>query len=205
MQDERFILRTTLTSPFGRKVRLAADVLGLADRVTVQTADVSSEHDSLRQQNPLGKIPCLVRGDGSAVLDSSVMVEFLQHVAGGEQLIPARGDERFAVLSRAKLADGIMEAGGLIIYESRWHEPEKVSQPWIDYQRGKIVRALAALEADPPDPKRSDLVAVVLACALEFLDRRPAVDWRARCPRLVAWLDAFARHEPAYERVMSAA
>jgi glutathione S-transferase len=201
---ERFILRTTLTSPFGRKVRLAADVLGLADRVTVQTADVSKESDTLRCQNPLGKIPCLVREDGSGMYDSAVIVEFLQHVAGTEQLLPLGGPERFARLTLASLADGIMEAGGLVIYESRWHEPEKVSQPWIDYQRGKMSRALAAFEAAPPDPKRSDLVAVVLACALEFLDRRPTVDWRASCPRLVDWLAAFARHEPAYERVMSA-
>lgn len=201
---EQFILRTTLTSPFGRKVRLAADVLGLADRVTVETADVSNAQDSLRQQNPLGKMPCLVRADGSGIFDSSVIVEFLQHVAGTEQLIPWRGADRFALLTRAKLGDGIMEAGGLIIYEARWHEEAKVSQGWIDYQCGKMERALAAFEANPPDPRKVDLVAVVLACALEFLDRRPAVAWRSTCPRLVEWLDAFARHEPAYGRVMSA-
>ena len=201
---EHFILRTTLTSPFGRKVRLAADVLGLSDRVTVETADVSSAQDTLRRQNPLGKMPCLVRADGSGVFDSSVIVEFLQHAAGTEQLIPWQGAERFALLTRAKLGDGIMEAGGLIIYEARWHEEAKISQRWIDYQRGKMERALAAFEADPPDPRKVDLVAVVLACALEFLDRRPAVAWRSTCPRLVEWLDTFARHVPAYGRVMSA-
>lgn len=201
---EHFIIRTTLTSPFGRKVRLAAEVLGLGDRVTVQPADVSSADDSLRRQNPLGKMPCLVRANGSGIFDSSVIVEFLQHVAGTEQLIPWQGPERFALLTRAKLGDGIMEAGGLIIYEARWHEEGKISQGWIDYQRGKMERALAAFEADPPDPHKVDLVAVVLACALEFLDRRPAVAWRSTCPRLVEWLDAFGRHEPAYHRVMSA-
>lgn len=201
---EHFVIRTTLTSPFGRKVRLAAEVLGLGDRVTVETADVSSTNDSLRQQNPLGKIPCLVREDGSGVFDSSVIVEFLQQVAGTEKLLPWQGPERFTLLTRARLCDGIMDAGGLIIYESRWHEEGKISQPWIDYQRGKIERALAAMEGDPPDPRKVDLVAVTLACALEFLDRRPAVAWRTTCPRLVEWLDAFAHHEPAYGRVMSA-
>ena len=66
-QPERFVLRTTLTSPFGRKARMATDVLGLADRVTVQHADTADANDTLRRQNPIGKIPCLVREDGSAV------------------------------------------------------------------------------------------------------------------------------------------
>lgn len=201
---EHFIIRTTLTSPFGRKVRLAAEVLGLADRITFETADVSSANDTLRQQNPLGKMPCLVRADGSGIFDSSVIVEYLQQVAGSEELIPWQGIERYTLLTRAKLGDGIMEAGGLIIYEARWHEDGKISQGWIDYQRGKMERALAVFEADPPDPRKVDLVAVNLACALEFLDRRPAVAWRTTCLRLVEWLDVFARHEPAYGRVMSA-
>ena len=65
MMSETFVLRTTLTSPFGRKARMAADVLGLNERVTVTHADVADENDTLRRQNPLGKIPCLVRADGT--------------------------------------------------------------------------------------------------------------------------------------------
>jgi glutathione S-transferase len=200
---ETFVLRTTLTSPFGRKVRLAADVLGLADRITIVHADVSNEKDTLRQQNPLGKMPCLVRADGTAVFDSGVIVEFLQDVAGTERLLPVRGPERFALLTRVKLADGIIDAGALIAYESRWHTPEHVSQPWIDYQRGKITRALDAFEAEPPDPTRTDALAVVLACALEFLERRKTleIDWRSAYPRLSGWLDAFARREPGFARI----
>jgi glutathione S-transferase len=195
---EKFVIRTTLTSPFGRKVRLAADVLGLGDRVTLEHADVADENDSLRRQNPLGKMPCLVRADGSAVFDSGVIVEFLQEVAGTERLLPARGPARYALLTRVKLADGIIDAGALIAYESRWHTPEHVAEPWIAYQRGKITRALAAFEAAPPDD-RIDALTVVLVCALEFLDRRKSLDtdWRATFPRLARWFDDFVRREPA--------
>lgn len=200
---EKFILRTTLTSPFGRKVRLAADVLGLADRITIVHADVADEKDTLRKQNPLGKMPCLVREDGSAVFDSGAIVEFLQEVAGTERLLPVRGPARYALLPRVKLADGIIDAGALIAYESRWHTPEHVSEPWLAYQRGKITRALDAFEADPPAADRTDALAVVLACALEFLDRRKplTVDWRATWPKLASWVDAFARREPGYARM----
>ena len=199
--DERFVLRTTLTSPFGRKVRLAADVLGLAERVQVVNADVYDDKDSLRSQNPLGKMPCLLRADGTAIFDSGVIVEFLQHVAGTERLFPASGPQRFHLLTRAKLADGIIDAGALIAYESRWHEEAKLSEPWLDYQRGKIRRALAAFEADPPAPGATDGAALCLACALEFLERRRPLDWRASCPRLAAWLDDFARRVPGYARI----
>ena len=199
--QEIFVLRATLTSPFGRKVRLAADVLGLAERVRVVHADVNDQNDSLRRQNPLGKMPCLVREDGSAIFDSSVIVEFLQWVSGTERLFPAAGAQRFVQLTRAKLADGIMDAGAAIIYEGRWHDEAKASEPWREYQRGKIRRALASFEADPPDAARSDGVAIGLACALEFLERRQPLDWQAACPRLCAWLADFARHEPGYARI----
>jgi glutathione S-transferase len=86
------------------------------------------------------------------------------------------------------------------VYENRYHEPAHISERWLDHQRGKIVRALAAFEASPPDPARTDAVTISLACALGFLDKRKPVAWRPGCPRLVDWLDAFAVNEPAFER-----
>lgn len=198
-QPEKFILRTTLTSPFGRKARMAAEVLGLGARVTVTHADVADEKDTLREQNPLGKIPCLVCSDGTAVYDSGVIVEFLQQVAGTDRLMPAEGLERIRTMTMARLADGIIDAGALIIYEGRYHEPEHQSERWLALQRGKIVRALAQFERSPPDPATSDAASIGLACALAFLDKRKAVDWRPNHPRLVAWLEAFAAREPAFE------
>jgi glutathione S-transferase len=46
------IVRTSPPSPFGRKVLIAANVLGLADQITVQKADPTDAADTLRQQNP---------------------------------------------------------------------------------------------------------------------------------------------------------
>jgi len=197
---EKFVLRSTATSPFGRKVRIAIDVLGLSDRVTMQPADTRDENDTLRQQNPLGKMPCLLRADSSAIYDSGVIIEFLQDVAGTDRLLPARGPARFEMLTLARLADGITEAAILIIYEGRFRDPGTQSQRWLDHQRGKITRALAAFEASPPDPARTDIVSIGLACALGYLDWRKPVDWQPAHPRLAAWLAAFAANEPAFDR-----
>ncbi len=195
-----FLLRSSLTSPFVRKVRMVAEVLGLTDRILLVPTDAADPDDSLRQENPLGQYPCLVTPGGEAIYDSSVILEFLQDVAGTSRLLPHHGAERISALTRTRLADGIINAGALIIYEARYHEPHAQSEKWLSYQREKILRALAAFERDLPDPRRTDAVSIGLACALGFLDRRQPVEWRPQHPGLVAWLDAFAEHEPAFQR-----
>jgi glutathione S-transferase len=196
---QNFVLRSSLTSPFGRKVRMAVEVLGLGERVTLVHADTLDDNDTLRRQNPLGKMPCLVTDDVTAIYDSGVIIEFLADVAGSDRLLPARGPERFKALTRARLADGITDAAILMIYDSRFRPGEPPSARWLAHQRGKIVRALAAFEALPPDPGKTDIVAIGLGCALGYLDWRKPVEWRQDHPRLAAWLAAFAEHEPAFE------
>jgi len=191
-------LRSTLTSPFGRKVRIAAEVLGLAGRIRLVPADTRDPDDSLRQQNPLGKMPCLILADGTTLYDSKVITEYLDSLSPARKLIPAEGLARFRALTAAALADGIAEAALLMVYESRFREPAQVSRVWLDHQRGKVLRGLAVFEAAPPDPLMTDVAAVALACALGYLDWRRPVDWRATHPRLVAWLDTFAAHQPAF-------
>jgi glutathione S-transferase len=203
--SQTYLLRSTVTSPFGRKVRMAIDVLGLGARVTLEPGDTLDEHDTLRRQNPLGKMPCLLLADGTALYDSRVIIEFLQEVAGSAQLLPARGLARYLMLTRAALADGLIEAALLTVYEGRFRDPDTHSARWLKHQRGKIERALAAFEAAPPQAARTDLVSIGLACALAYLDWRQVSDWRGGHPRLAAWLVAFAAHEPAFGRTQAPA
>ena len=193
-----WVLRSTLTSPFGRKVRMAMLVLGLDKRILLLPANTLDEADTLRQQNPLGKMPCLLLGDGTALYDSRVIIEFLQEQSGTERLLPTSGLARYTTLTRAALADGICEAALLMVYEGRFREAGTHSERWLAHQRGKVMRGLAAFEAAPPDPARTDLVAIGLCCTLGYLDWRKPVDWRPACPRLADWLAAFAAAEPAF-------
>ncbi|MBI3704210.1 MAG: glutathione S-transferase N-terminal domain-containing protein [Rhizobiales bacterium] len=195
---EQLVLRSTLTSPFGRKVRMAAEVLGRMDRIALVPADPRDESDTLRRQNPLGKMPCLLLADGTPIYDSGVIMEYLDQLAGGGKLLPAGGLARIKTLTLARLADGITEAAILVVYEDRFREPGQQSERWLMHQRGKIMRALAAFEAAPPEASKTDIVAIGLSCALGYLDWRQAVNWRAQFPKLVAWLDAFAKREPAF-------
>jgi len=193
------ILRHAPASPFVRKVRIVAALLGLADRIELVEADTNSAADSLRTQNPLGKIPALILENGETLFDSRVICEYLDWLAGGGKLFPAPAAKRFETLTRAALADGIIDAAILLVYEQRWREPEIRSEKWREHQSGKIARGLAVFEANTPASALMDIATVTLACALGYLDLRFEGDWRKDHPKLVAWLDAFAAAVPAFE------
>lgn len=200
------ILRSSPPSPFGRKVKLALGILGLENEVTIEKADPTDINDSLRQQNPLGKIPVLIMEDGAVLYDSPVILEYLDTRAGGGKIIPKDPKARIAVLTLQALCDGILDAGILLVYEGRWRSAEKHEPKWIEHQRGKVERALAVLEASPPKLDAiPDAGAITLACALGYGDLRFEGKWRAGHPKLVQWLDQFAAKVPAFEKTRVAA
>jgi glutathione S-transferase len=192
-------LRSSPASPFGRKIKIAAGLLGLDGEIKIEPADTSNPTDTVRKQNPLGKIPALVLEDGMVLFDSRVILEYLDHRAGGGRVFPTDANARFTALRLQALADGIMDASILLIYEGRWRPADRHEPKWVEHQAGKVARALTALEADPPVlDAPPDVGRIALACALGYQDFRFAGRWRKDHPRLVAWLDQFAAAVPAY-------
>jgi glutathione S-transferase len=192
------ILRYSPASPYARKVRIAADVLGLTHRIEIQSADTSNPDDALRSQNPLGKIPVLLLENGATLYDSRVIAEYLDHLAGGGRLFPADSARRFEALRLQALGDGINDAALLIRYENASRPEALRHADAIALQQGKIERGLAQLEAAPPSGA-IDIGHIAVACALGYQDMRFEGAWRGSHPRLVEWLDAFARQTPSFE------
>ncbi|MBD8891420.1 glutathione S-transferase family protein [Roseibium litorale] len=195
------VLRSSPPSPFGRKIKIAAKLLDLMDKITIEVADTANPEDSLRGQNPLGKIPALVLDDGSVLYDSRVITEYLDFMAGGNRLLP-EGEARFPVLRLQALSDGIVDASILQVYEKRF-KPEEFRFPdWLAYQQAKVTRGLDWLEGNTPPPLTSaadaDAGSIALACALGYLDLRFAGEWREGRPNLTAWLDSFDAAVPAF-------
>ena len=135
------ILRSSPASPFGRKVKIAAAILGLDKEINVEKADTTDASDTIRKQNPLGKIPALILEDGSVLHDSPVILDYLDHRAGGGKIIPKEPDARFAALTLEALCDGILDAQLLQVYEGRYRPAEKYEAKWIELQAGKVTRA----------------------------------------------------------------
>ena len=201
------ILRTSPPSPFGRKARIAISLLGFDGEVKIEAADPTDANDSVRRQNPLGKIPVLIAEDGTAYYDSRVILDYLDDRAGGGKIVPRDAKPRLVALRLQALCDGILDASILTVYEARWRPAEHHVEKWVAHQIGKVTRGLNALEAAPPEldadakalPQPLPNVGQIsLACALGYRDLRFGEGWRADHPRLVAWLDKFAARVPAY-------
>ena len=193
------ILRSTAASPFVRKVRIAVSVLGLADKIDVRETDLNDPADSIRAQNPLGKIPALILDDGEALYDSRVILEYLDHLAGGGRIIPREPKARFETLRLQALCDGILDSSLLIVYENRYRPADKHVPSWLDRQADKVTRGMAVLEAAPPQlTALPDAGQITLACLLGYRDLRFGGTWRKEYPRLLAWHDRFAAQVPAF-------
>jgi glutathione S-transferase len=195
------ILRSSPPSPFGRKVKIAAALLDLDKEITIEKADPTDATDTIRKQNPLGKIPALILENGTVLYDSPVILEYLDHRAGGARIIPSEPNARFAALTLQSLCDGVLDACLLQVYEGRWRPTEKHEKKWVDYQAEKVKRAFDVLEAAPPVLGAIPNVGeITLACALGYGDLRFAGTWRKEYPRLLAWHDAFAAKVPSFEK-----
>lgn len=192
-------LRFSPASPFVRKVRIGAVLTGFEREIEIVPADTNDPAEVLRKQNPLGKVPSLVLEDGTVLYDSRVILEYLDHRAGGGRIMPRDPAARIEGQRLQALGDGISEAALLQIYEQRWRAEDRREPRWIEHQAGKVERALAVLEeAPPPLTPMIHVGTIAIACALGYLDFRFGGRWRENHPRLVRWLDEFAAKVPAF-------
>uniref|UniRef100_UPI000D359108 glutathione S-transferase family protein n=1 Tax=unclassified Variovorax TaxID=663243 RepID=UPI000D359108 len=198
------VLRSSPASPFGRKVRMAIDAVGLTAQVRVVNADTGDAADSLRQQNPLGKIPTLLLEDGEALFDSRVIVEYLDATDGRGILLPQGAGERMAVLRQQALADGLLDAALLQVYEGRFRPETHRVASWVAHQQGKVERALDAFAARLPVARHAGphIGEIALAAALGYLDLRFEGHWRGTHPALAEWLEGFAQRVPAFAQTV---
>lgn len=185
------------TSPFVRKVSIAALELGLADRIEriPAAAHPINRSESLVATNPIGQVPTLVTDTGTVLYDSSVIVAYLDWLAGTGRLIPVEGIARFEVLRDEALGDGLLNAGLLVRYEQIVRPEDKVFEPWVEGQLAKIGTCVDGIEAQVAGfGDRLDVGTIAIACALAWVDFRiSGFDWRARAPQTAAWYAAFSQ------------
>jgi glutathione S-transferase len=129
-------------SPFARKVRIVAIELGLIDKIELVPATVvpGTPNDEYSQINPLKKLPALILDNGDVIVDSYVIVEYLDELAGGGKLIPASGAAKWKVKSDHSLLQGMLDSMLLCRYE-RMVRPQGLQwQAWTDdHCRGRSI------------------------------------------------------------------
>lgn len=177
------ILLNDATSPFGRKVMVAALEREIALRETF--VDLATDA-TLAASNPLRQIPTLVLEDGNSLYDSDVILAYLDTRHDGPPLIPA--ERRWQMMTEVALASGMIEATLNRIMEVRRPDGER-SPDFITKLEDRIWRTVDALSGREMPSPGSVLRAddITLFCALEYLDFRFTQDWRQRAPALDAW------------------
>lgn len=185
-------------SPFIRKVMVCLHETGQLGAVTlVPSAGSPVAPGTLPvAQNPLGKVPALMRADGPTLYDSRVITQYLNDLASGT-LYPA-APRLWETLTLEATGDGIMDAAILMVYETRARADGKQDETWVEAQWSKVTRTLEALEARWMAHLQGplDMGVVSVGCALSYLDfRHGARDWRAAHPTLAAWEAEFAKRD----------
>lgn len=176
------------TSPYVRKVNVCAIELGLNEKLERIVTNPWEKDEKLLANNPLSKVPTLITNDGIVLYDSPVICEYLDNLAGTNELIPVEGRERWEMLCLQALGDGILDAAVLRFLEKK-RPVEQQSSDWNEIQRNAMLRALQYLETKVEDWGREFRIGqIAVACALGYLDFRFAdEDWRQAQPALTNW------------------
>ncbi|MEM9030933.1 MAG: glutathione S-transferase family protein [Pseudomonadota bacterium] len=193
-------LLSSPSSPYVRKARLAAHIKGLINTIEIVPTDTrAAENPALAAANPLSKIPALVLDDGTTIFDSAVICEYLDAQVAHPVLFPGEGAARWRALTLGALADGVLDAALLLVYEKRFRPEEKWHLDWMARQQAKVDQALRHLEQAPPEwTNHPDYGHLTVACALGYLDLRQGGAWRTDHPNLVGWLNRYADAVPAF-------
>lgn len=181
-------------SPYARKALVFAHEAGLADRIEVVHHETSPtrRNADVFAQNPLGKVPVLLRPGRTPIFDSDVICGYLDTLHDGPSLIPSSGEARWQALRVQAVAQGMADAGIAVRWETV-RRPEPLRYPPL--RDGYVEKLIASYdwlerELDAESPLHVGHMAV--ATALDWLEFRALPDFRAGRPRLVAWFDAFA-------------
>jgi glutathione S-transferase len=185
-------------SPFARKVRIAAIETGLIDRIEFTPATVApgQANEEYSKITPLKKLPVLILDNGDVILDSYVIVEYLDELAGGGKLIPASGPERWKVKSDHSLLQGMLDSMLLCRYEGMVRPEPLRWKAWSDDHWNRAWTGMARFESKPDVLSGPFNIAQIgLVCVLGYADFRFAdCGWRKAYPKL----DAF--HQKMLER-----
>src|ERR1700688_3511093 len=184
-------------SPFARKVRIAAIELGLIDKIEFVPATVvpGQPNDEYSNMYPLKKLPALILDNGEVIVDSYVIVEYLDDLAGGGKLVPASGASRWKVKSDHSMLQGMLDSMLLCRYE-KMVRPERLRwQAWNDDHWNRAWSGMARFEKQADMLSRPlDISQIALTCVLGYADFRFAdCGWRKAYPKL----DAFHEKTPA--------
>jgi len=180
-------------SPYARKALVFAHEAGIADRIEVVHHETSptNRNEQVFAENPLGKVPVLLRPDLPPIFDSDVICAYLDTLHDGPALIPVQGEARWQALRVQAVAQGLADAGIAVRWETV-RRPEALRYPPLrDGYIDKLMTSYDWLERELDIESPLHVGHIAVATALDWLEFRELPSFRDR-PRLAEWFDAFA-------------
>jgi glutathione S-transferase len=181
-------------SPYARKVLVFAHEIGLAPQLQVvhQETSPTLRNEHVFAENPLGKVPVLLRPGAAPIFDSDVICAYFDTLHEGRKLLPSAGETRWQALRVQAVAQGLAEAGIAIRWETVRRPPELRYAPLRDGYTEKLLSGYDWLERELDIDSPLHVGHVAVATTLSWLEFRELPGFRAGRPRLTAWLDGFA-------------
>jgi glutathione S-transferase len=176
-----------LDSPFVRRVAIAARLLGVP--FEHRNLSVFANYDVVRTLNPAVKVPTLVCDDGTVLMESGLILDYLETLAG-RSLWPAEAASRRHALRIAGLALAVCEKVVQMVIEKRVRPPEFHYEGWFMRIKQQLAGTLAALDAalaeEPLSLEESKLghAAIVAAVAWRCVQIKVADDVLPAYPTL---------------------
>lgn len=182
-----------LDSPYVRRVAICLKLL----KLDFEHASISvfSTYDQFAQINPVVKAPTLIADNGSTVMDSSVILQYLATLAGpGQRLFPTVPDDALRAARLTGLALAACEKSIQIVYERNLRPVEKQHEPWLERVRAQMLAAYAELEREvaaaalPVEQDQFDAADVTVAVSWHFTQMMlPEIVDKAAYPHLQAF------------------
>lgn len=157
-------------SPYVRRVAVSLRVLGFD--YAHDTRSVFGDFDDMRKTNPVGRIPSLLTDDGTTLIDSGAILDYLDELVGpARALVPPNGKARQQALQRIAYATGAIDKAGASGYE-RLIRPKTHRWPeWITRCRTQAQGAIAHLNTfDWPVEAAVDQAAITTVCMLRYVE-----------------------------------
>ncbi|TWT12597.1 glutathione S-transferase family protein [Reyranella sp. CPCC 100927] len=180
-------------SPYARKALVFAHEVGIADRLEVVHHETSPtrRNEAVFAENPLGKVPVLIRPGLTPIFDSDVICAYLDTLHDGRKLVPPDGEARWQALRIQAVAQGLGDAGIAVRWETV-RRPEALRFPPLrDGYTAKLIASYDWLERTLDISPAIHIGHVALATMLGWLEFRELPSFRDGRPRLAAWFDAF--------------
>lgn len=133
-----------LDSPFVRRVAITMRMLGIPYEHVNQS--VVAGYADFQKINPLAKAPTLIFDDGEMLIDSTLIIDHMESLAG-RSLMPADVADRRRALQLIGVALLAGEKGAQRMYELTMRPQEKQHEPWLTRLEQQLAHALDWLES----------------------------------------------------------